>query len=315
MHDVNIQSGVTAAAGAASWRLKFRAWWDGEEPVSGAALSSPMLGKRAAAAAADADAAPTTAGWPSARLALVQQLFGQGMHTPGGAEAVAGLVALLELKPDSAVLEVGAGLGGVARAVVATGATIQAFEMDTALVIAANAVSAELDPARPVEIRQGTYDKLKMPAGTLDAIIAREALLAWPDKSKLLGQFRKLLKPGGKLVFSDWARTGEPTNPTLSIWSMHEPAEPHLMSVDELKAELEDLGFAVEMEDLSAQYRQWVTSAFAAHAERLVRNPPDQRAQAWAISETEFWTRRISLLQTGDLAMPRFVATVPAGGR
>ena len=61
---------------------------------------------------------------------------------------------------------------------------------------------------------------------------------------------------------------------------MHEPAEPHLMSVDELKAELEDLGFAVEMEDLSAQYRQWVTSAFAAHAERLVRNPPDQRAQA-----------------------------------
>ena len=125
------------------------------------------------------------------------------MHTPGGAEAVAGLVAPLELKADSAVLEVGAGLGGVARAVAATGATIQAFEIDTALVIAANAVSAELDPARPVEIRQGTYDKLKMPPGTLDAIVAREALLAWPDKSKLLGQFRKLLKPGGKLGFSD----------------------------------------------------------------------------------------------------------------
>lgn len=315
MRDVNIQSGATAVAGATSWRLKFRAWWDGEEPVSGAAAASPKLAKRSAAAATDADAAPTTSGWPSARLNLVQQLFGQGMHTPGGAEAVAGLVAPLELKADSAVLEVGAGLGAVARAVVATGATIQAFEMDTALVIAANAVSAELDPARPVEIRQGTYDKLKMPPGTLDAIVAREALLAWPDKSKLLGQFRKLLKPGGKLVFSDWARTCEPTNPTLSIWSMHEPTEPHLMSVDELKAELEDLGFAVEMEDLSAQYRQWVTSAFAAHAERLVRNPPDQRAQAWAISETEFWTRRISLLQTGDLAMPRFVATVPAGGR
>jgi len=321
MRNVSIQGGEIMATGGASWRMRFRAWWEGDESLPDAPpapvihRAPPPVASPVTASTAIAEVAPTTVAWPAPRMALIQQLFGTGMHTPGGLEAVEGLLAPLDLHPGSALLEIGAGLGSVARAAIARGATIQAFEMDTALVLAANAISAELDPAHPVEIRQGAYDRLKMPVGTLDGIIAREALLPWANKSRVLGQMRKLLKPGGKLVFSDWARTCEPTNPTLAIWAMYEPAEPHLMSVDEMRLELEDLGFAVAMEDLSVQYRHWVTTAFAGHAERLLRKPPDARAQAWAISETEFWTRRISLLQTGDLAMPRFVATVPAGGR
>src|SRR5579871_6445598 len=77
--------------------------------------------------------------WPSARIAVVEALWGEGFLFPGGREETLRLAAPLGLSAASSLLLAGAGSGGGPRAIAAEmGGWVSGYEANPRLVELAN---------------------------------------------------------------------------------------------------------------------------------------------------------------------------------
>jgi SAM-dependent methyltransferase len=107
--------------------------------------------------------------------------------------------------PVDRVLEVAAGTGVVTRQLAATlppKAAIVATDLNQPMLDTAAATGTR----RPVEWRQA--DAMQLPFGdeTFDAIVCQFGWMFFPDKAKAFAEARRVLRKGGKLVFSVWDR-------------------------------------------------------------------------------------------------------------
>lgn len=295
------------------WKRRLRAWWDGtEEQVAEVQAATPAAKPAAKKSRDEVPFRPSR--WDRTRIEIIQQIFGPGMSVPGGAMGLQHLLApFVAGAPNPVLLVIGAGLGGLAQAAGATGARVTAVEPDSGLASAANEVLPWVNRNTIVPIVHNHYDRMKIQLATLDGIIGQEALLFEPEPAKVLQQCRKLLKPGGKLVFDDFFRLCEPDNPSLLVWCSHESMAGVPLSVAELMKELADLGFEVEaQEDVGPVYRQSVQQAFAARVDQLKREKVEPVIYTGTIAEAEYWARRVALIDAGELSVLRVVARVPA---
>jgi cyclopropane fatty-acyl-phospholipid synthase-like methyltransferase len=219
------------------------------------------------------------------------------------------------LNRKSVALVLGAGLGALARAAAAHGANVTAIETDAQLVAAANRVAHAGDPSQKAYIQHGDYERIKIGVGTLDAVLAQQALYDVPNRSRVPFSIRKMMKLSGKIIISDLVRRCPVDNPNYLVWSAHEGLEAPLYTPEELKKELTDLGFEIEsFDDISDGYRQEVVTAFATHAARMQVSPAPEETQRYTVEEGEFWSRRIGLMAAKEIAVVKVVASVPRRG-
>ena len=105
----------------------------------------------------------------------------------------------------SSVLEIAAGTGVVTRALARTlpaGVRIVATELNAAMIARAAAVGT----ARPVEWRTADAAELPFADGAFDAVVCQFGAMFFPDKPAAFAQMRRVLRPGGVLLFNVWDR-------------------------------------------------------------------------------------------------------------
>lgn len=113
------------------------------------------------------------------------------------------LVNRLKARSPSRVLETAAGTGVVTRAMAAelpAHVSIVATDLNQAMLDQAAAAGTK----RPVEWRQADAMQLPFPEGTFNAVVCQFGVMFFPDKVKALAEARRVLKPGGVLVFNVW---------------------------------------------------------------------------------------------------------------
>ncbi|KAJ6836611.1 phosphoethanolamine N-methyltransferase 1-like [Iris pallida] len=140
-----------------------------------------------------------------------ERVFGEGFVSTGGIETTKEFVAKLELKPGQTVLDVGCGIGG--------GDFYMAEKFDANVVgidLSVNMVSFALERAIgrkcSVEFEVADCTTKQYPESTFDVIYSRDTILHIQDKPALFKNFFKWLKPGGKVLISDYCRrSGEPS--------------------------------------------------------------------------------------------------------
>jgi SAM-dependent methyltransferase len=101
------------------------------------------------------------------------------------------------------VLEVAAGTGVVTRRLAATlgiDASIVATDLNPAMLDEARARGT----ARPVDWRQADAMSLPFDDGTFDVVVCQFGAMFFPDKAKAFSEARRVLRPGGVLLFSVW---------------------------------------------------------------------------------------------------------------
>ena len=106
------------------------------------------------------------------------------------------------------VLEVAAGTGVVTRRLASAlpaSASIVATDLNQAMVDEA----ARIGTARPVEWRQADAMQLPFPDRTFDAVVCQFGVMFFPDKAKAFAEARRVLRPGGVLLFNVWDRIEE----------------------------------------------------------------------------------------------------------
>jgi SAM-dependent methyltransferase len=106
------------------------------------------------------------------------------------------------------VLEIAAGTGVVTRKLAASlppRSSIVATDLNPAMIDTAMQVGT----ARPVEWRQADAMELPFEAGDFDAVVCQFGAMFFPDRGKAFAQMRRVLKPGGVLLFNVWDRIEE----------------------------------------------------------------------------------------------------------
>ncbi len=113
--------------------------------------------------------------------------------------------AVAELHPGETVLDLGSGAGAdvliSARRVGAAGKAI-GLDMTTEMLEAARANAAEAGVAN-VEFLQGYLEDIPLPDGSVDVVISNCVINLAADKHVVLGEAARVLRPGGRLAFSD----------------------------------------------------------------------------------------------------------------
>jgi 2-polyprenyl-3-methyl-5-hydroxy-6-metoxy-1,4-benzoquinol methylase len=128
----------------------------------------------------------------------------------------------LNLSPGKSLLDVGCGAGGPAlRVAAATGASVIGVDVLEQAVATANALAAERGLADRAEFRViDAALQLPFSDGSFDAITCIDAINHFPDRSRVITEWRRLLKPTRRLLFTDpVVVTGPLTNAEIATRS------------------------------------------------------------------------------------------------
>lgn len=111
----------------------------------------------------------------------------------------------LELSAGKRLLDVACGAGGPALRIAATsGCAVAGVDIHEAAVATAQALAKERGLVARAEFRSADASKgLPFADASFDVVTCIDALNHFPDRPKMLAEFARLLKPGGRLLFTD----------------------------------------------------------------------------------------------------------------
>ncbi|WP_029008588.1 class I SAM-dependent methyltransferase [Azospirillum halopraeferens] len=334
------------------WRARLIAWWEGYDidrlqrharslrsrragdgrpmPRRGVAMvpgpGPDSLAVAAAAAAAADEHADLRAledrqldrrGWPLWSLDRVQGaqlLWGDDFVGPGDGDWAVDAVSQFGLNPAKSVLDVSAGLGGAARAIVGAYDT-WVTGLEPSPVLAGMAMKRSrllgLDRKAPV----AAYDpEAFRPAGSYDLVMADRIVHRVRDKEHYLDQLCTCVKPGGGVLMMDYVSDGIPASPEAwSTWRSEEPVDLYPWTTRRLTEELTQRNMDVRVaEDLTLAHRWQILERVRDLARRLEgAASPDGRMLSGLARELALWWARLRVLGRG-LSFVRFVALRPS---
>lgn len=124
----------------------------------------------------------------------------------------------LGLYPGAHLLDAGCGSGQFALALAARGARVAGVDLSPEMIRLARENAEQMELAGAVIWEVGPVGHLSLPAASVDAIHARMVLPFVPDIPAALREFRRVLRPGGRLL----ASTAGPLSPIYrESWSRH----------------------------------------------------------------------------------------------
>lgn len=135
-----------------------------------------------------------------------ERIYGRDFISPGGAETAREFIAMLELSPGQRVLDAGCGLGGAAFLMASEwGVTVEGVDLSTNMIEMASERCKALGLDGQVILRHGNLMTLDTNCH-FDAVYSRDVLLHVEDKPGLFAVLLRALKPGGRLLITDYCR-------------------------------------------------------------------------------------------------------------
>jgi len=112
---------------------------------------------------------------------------------------------LLELTAADHVLDVGCGSGGPAVFLARElGCRVTGVDVNEAGIQAGLTLTRQAGLEGQIGFRRADVrDPLPFPAGAFDAIVCLDAMCHLPDRGRLLGEWRRVLRPGGRMLYTD----------------------------------------------------------------------------------------------------------------
>lgn len=217
------------------------------------------------------------------RAALAQAGLDPGRLTPadlkpvdefhtGGAEATEALLDQLALGPGSRVLDLGCGVGGPARAIVARhGARVTGIDLTAEYVEAARELTEMVGLADRARFLQGSVTALPVADGSADRALMQHVGMNVADKAALFREAARALAPGGLFGLFEVMRGAEPSPLAYPLPWASSPDHSFLASPEEYRAAAAAAGFVLRAERDRAAF---AAAFFRRLIDRLARKGP-----------------------------------------
>ena len=165
------------------------------------------------------------------------------------------LVRASGIEAGETVLDVACGTGvttRMAHARVGPTGRVDGLDINAAMLRKAGELAEDLD----IRWIEGDVTETGLPDGSYDAVISQHGYHYFPDKPAALREFRRLLKPNGRLIFSIWDGPSAYTGAVCAAVERHisekvaaqQRAQRETPSAESLRDEVEAAGFgAVEV--------------------------------------------------------------------
>lgn len=143
------------------------------------------------------------------------------------------------------LLDVACGPGIVAEALVGTAQEIVGVDATPEMVALARERLRKAG-APNASFREGTAEALPFPDGSFDAVVTRLSLHHLPHVPAALGEMRRVLKSGGRLVVVDVVSPGDTADAALhnALEKLRDPTHVRMLGPDEIPALLRAAGLA-----------------------------------------------------------------------
>lgn len=186
-----------------------------------------------------------------------EDLYPHDQDHYGGLAAVDRLIAAAGITATSRVLDACAGLAGPARYIAhKVGAEVFAADLTTSRAIGAGRLNQRVGLGGRVHVVNADVTALPFASSCVDAVISQEAFLHIADKPALFAELLRVLRPGGRLAFTDWLvfpGLGDDDGRQLREGI----AARSLQTTETYRALVTEAGFdAVSLTDLSLEWRQ-----------------------------------------------------------
>lgn len=144
---------------------------------------------------------------PAASLDIFLPAYDPIMRLLGFQRALLPLLAQAELQPDHAVLDIGCGTGTLAILIKQRHPTVTVIGLDPDPRALARATRKAARAAVQVRFDRGFADALEYPAAAFDRVFSSMMFHHLPkdDRTRVLEEVRRVLKPGGRLELLDFA--------------------------------------------------------------------------------------------------------------
>lgn len=285
-----------------SFRERFVAWWEGYELE--ASTGQPAL----QVPSHDVRYQPDQPHWETARLRLVQQVWGEGFSTPGQESHILNMIKFFGLDPAMSVLDLGAGLGGATRIMSEKfGVWVTGLESDPHLAEAGMGLSTKAGMAKKAPILAFDPAEFEQKPNSVDCVFSKEFLYTVKDKEAFLKAIENALKSRGQLLFTDYVLAkAHLRSSAIDKWLKHEHRESHLWSVEDYQEALAKLHLDIRVtQDITTSHHKMVTQAWADYMMAARKSGIDEEVAPALVDELELWTRRMQAIDAGDLKVCR----------
>lgn len=241
-----------------------------------------------------------------------EELFPHDQDHYGALAANDALAKLAGVSAGSRIADFCAGLGGPARYLAHRyGADVTGIELTPARVRGAAQLTQLVRLQDRVRVIEGNVMQVPLLDASIDAVVSQEAFLHVPDKARALAEAYRILKPGGRLAFTDWIahRALIPADAELMWQGM---AVTNLYDLATYRALIEHAGFAVtSVEDLTADWAEILKVRLAMY----IKLRGETQAAGTASGHDAFYesyVRFVALVSQAALGGGRFAAVKKA---
>jgi len=229
----------------------------------------------------------------------------------GGLAATDALARHAKINESTHVLDLCCGLGGPARYLAYHhGCRVTGVDMNTDRLAGAVRLTERTNLQDRVLFHHSNALQTGLADETFDVIVSQEAFCHIPDKKTLIAECVRLLKPGGRIVYTDILARNSMTNEIRSrlenemVFSELSTLEQYCHLLEEKSCQV------VEVEDLSDDWAQILIDRLA-----MYRSLKEQTVSSFGLAHFQKWDRTYSffvdLYRSGELGGGRFVAQKP----
>ena len=229
----------------------------------------------------------------------------------GGLTATDALARHAKINESTHVLDLCCGLGGPARYLAYHhGCRVTGVDMNTDRLAGAVRLTERTKLQDRVLFHHANALQTGLADETFDVIVSQEAFCHIPNKKTLIAECVRLLKPGGRIVYTDILARNSMTNEIRSRLE-NEMAFSELSTLEQYCHLLEEKSCqVVEVEDLSDDWAQILIDRLA-----MYRSLKEQTVSSFGLTHFQKWDRTYSffvdLYRSGELGGGRFMARKP----
>ncbi len=106
--------------------------------------------------------------------------------------------------PDTKILDIGAGYGGAARLLAKTyGCKVDCLNLSATQNATNERLTKEQGLDHLISVKQGNFEEIPSPDGEYDLVWSQDAILHSGKRETVLREVARVLKPGGRFIFTD----------------------------------------------------------------------------------------------------------------